>query len=173
MECAAGPEERAKILMEELMGEGKTISARFVWTFLEALLERSQMDAYFIQLGIYTSYPITHFGAALLEHMERQVLPKLKYVLAQAIDTQRPSLVVKAILLIAIIVNGIRPLPDGLEPFLLDRLRRLVRAMASEDYSSMHGYAQLAGYIQSLAIPPIDEGVWRELSRLQSRLARH
>ena len=173
MECAASPEERAKILVEELTDEKRTISARFVWASLEALLERSQMDTYFVQLGVYTSYPMTYFGAALLEHMERQILPKLKYVLAQAIDTQRPSLVVKAILLISIIVNGIRPLPDGLEPFLLDRLRRLVRAMASEDYSSMQGYTQLAGYIQSLAIPPADEGVWRELSRLQSRLARH
>lgn len=104
--------------------------------------------------------------------MDKKVLPKLKYILAQAIDTQRPSLVVRAVLLIVIIVNGVRPLPESLEPFLLDRLKRLVRAMSNEDYHSMQGYSQLVSLVQSLSIPIGEEedGIWKEIFRLQSRL---
>lgn len=122
---------------------------------------------------IIKQQPLTDFGSALLEHLDHVVIPKLKYILAQAIDTQRPSLVVRAILLIAILVNGIRPLPDGLEPFLLDRLRRLVRAMSCEDYTSMTGYGQLVEYMQSIVIPSGCTGIWADLFRLQTRLVHN
>lgn len=105
--------------------------------------------------------------------MEKQVLPKLKYILAQAIDTQRPSLVVRAILLIAVIVDGIRPLPEALEPFLLDRLRRLLRAVSFDDYANLNGYAALTAYMRSVSIPTDDPHagmLWRELARLRDRL---
>jgi hypothetical protein len=114
---------------------------------------------------------LNDFDAALMDHLDKQVVPKLKYILAQAIDTQRPSLVLRSILLIVILVNGIRPLPNDLEPFLVDRLKRLVRSMASEDYSNMSGYFQLVDTVRSVSIPVGDNALWRELSRLQARLA--
>ncbi|PJF19346.1 hypothetical protein PSACC_00846 [Paramicrosporidium saccamoebae] len=105
-----------------------------------------------------------------MDHLDKQVVPKLKYILAQAIDTQRPSLVLRAILLIAILVKGIHPLPSDLEPFLADRLKRLGRSMASEDYTHMSGYSQLVDTVRSISIPVSDNVLWRELSRLQARL---
>jgi hypothetical protein len=108
-----------------------------------------------------------------MDHLDKQVIPKLKYILAQAIDTQRPSLVVRAIMLIVVVADGIRPLPDGLEPFLVDRLKRLVRAMSNEDYTGMTGYGQLVTLIQSLAIPTKESGIWADLSRLQARLVHN
>lgn len=115
---------------------------------------------------------MTEFGQALLDHTDRNVIPKLKYTLAQAIDTQRPTLVVRAIMLIAILVTGIRPLPEGLEPFLLDRLRRLVRSLSCEDYTNMTAYAQLVDYVLRLNIPANGSGIWIDLRRLQDRLAQ-
>lgn len=118
VEEAETQEDRVKVIMSELMLEKRTISSRIIWTFLETLLSRSQMDTYFMYLGRFVSPP-SEFSDALLEHMDKLVVPKLKYVLAQAIDTQRPTLVLRAILLIAIVVNGIQALPRDSNRFSL------------------------------------------------------
>lgn len=112
----------------------------------------------------------TEFGVALLEHMDKQVLPKLKYILSQAIDTHRPSLVVRAILLIATIVEGLDPLPPNLEPYLIDRLHRLVRAMHGDDYASMGAYSTMVKFIHSMQLSPGKEGIYAAFAQLQRQL---
>lgn len=101
-------------------------------------------------------------------------MPSLKYTLSQAIDTHRPSLVLRALLLIVLLVDGRRPLPEDLGPFLADRLRRLLRALQGEDYSRMPGYGRLVKAAMSLTR---DEGssnsdgeIWRHLNLLKNYL---
>lgn len=99
-------------------------------------------------------------------------MPSLKYMLSQAIDTHRPSLVLRALLLIVLLVNGRRPLPDDLEPFLADRLRRLLRALQGEDYSRMPGYGRLFKTVMSITgEDAVDNGeIWKQIGLLKEHL---
>lgn len=101
-------------------------------------------------------------------------MPSLKYALSQAIDTHRPSLVLRALLLIVLLVDGRRPLPDDLGPFLADRLRRLLRALQAEDYSRMPGYGRLVKAVMSLTrdgtASNSDGELWRQVGLLKDYL---
>lgn len=148
-----------------------TISSRLYWDMLSTLLQRSQVDTYFVLFGtIVAHYGKVPFVEALLEHMDRQVIPKLKYVLAQAIETQRPSLVIRATMLILTVVGAAKPLPSGLEPYLIDKLRRLMRAISNENYRNHNGFTALQSQLDVLMRQTdfSNEGIGREIIRLHS-----
>lgn len=53
---AGTAEEKKEMVLEEMgtgtgTGERRTISAKIVWFHLKTLLERSQMDTFFVSLG--------------------------------------------------------------------------------------------------------------------------
>jgi hypothetical protein len=48
-------EDTQKIILEELGIEKRTVSARLIWRYFELLLEKSQMDVYFSNIGRYTA----------------------------------------------------------------------------------------------------------------------
>lgn len=164
-------DKEAQLHRAILIENQETVSSRVYWDLLSALLHRSQMDTYFVLFGnIMTQYGKTPFVEALLEHMDRQVIPKLKYVLAQAIDTQRPSLVIRATMLILTVVGRIKPLPNGLEPYLIDRLRRLMRAISNENYKTHNGFTALQSHLDTLMRQTAfsNEGIGREILRLNT-----
>lgn len=180
VEKEVGERSRIDAIMHGLGPDpvGRTISAQLLGTYLLTLLGRSQMDEYFVCVGKllshYPPYPVVPFTSAVLEHMEREALPKLKYILAQAIDTQRPTLVLRAIQLIVTIVTALgSPLPADMDPFLLDRLRRLIRSIQPADYRNSSGYQRLVEMVNGLPRQPGAEadGLGREFARLRRLLA--
>lgn len=144
-----------------------TISFKLISTHLEGLADRSQLDLYLVYLSaILQKAPQTL--EILLAHLEREVLPKIKYVLAQAIDTQRPTLVMRAIMLILTMSH--LPLRSSYEALLIDRLRRLNRIMVGEEYQKMSQYPQLITLLETTMKTPTNSGIYLEITRLHSRL---
>lgn len=103
--------------------------------------------------------------------MEQRVMPTLKEMLTQAIDSQRPSLVLKALLLVALLVDGVRPLPAELEMHLAERVKLLARIMEPEDYTKLSNYPAFFEYVKQMSIPlGAEDGIWAEFAYLQNML---
>lgn len=148
-----------------------TISARTMWQFITKLLEQSQMDRYLHVLGKIIPQGGS-FADALLDHLHEEVFPKIKYILAQSIDTQRPTLVLRAITLIVLMGVGLGlRLSKDVEALLIDRFRCLVKSMMSEDYSSLKGFDALVNLLNGLACSKEAVGLGREFARLKLILA--
>lgn len=175
LEEAQSLEEQIKILWSEMTNAHRTISVNIIWPFLEDALEKTQMDVYFSFIGrlCRDAAVAPALSQSLLDHMERVVMPRFKYVLSQALETHRPSLVLKALLLIALIVDGIRPLSIPLHNYLLDKMRSLLRIMEAEDYTKLSSYPTFVTYILQMNVPlggEDDDDLWAEFAHLQSML---
>lgn len=165
LEPAEAPHVQIKAVVESLTkNPDETICARTIWIFIVELLSGSRVDVYLQAVGRIAAQG-GPFAEALVEHMHQLVLPKIKYTLAQAIETQRPTLVLGAITLI-VLMGQVR-LSQGLEPLLVDRLRCLIKSLVSEDYSSLRGFDTLVALLNGMDLSGATEGLWREFARLK------
>lgn len=151
----------------------QTVSASTLLALFGVFLERSLLRDYFVHLGGLLVRLQNDFTHSMMEYTEKHVFQWVKYDLNRAIDTQRPSLVVKAIHLVAVIANQLKELPEGWELLLADRLRHLMRAMSSHDnlYAMGSAYSEMTDYVRSLDIPSDATGIWYHLEQLQANLS--
>lgn len=132
------------------------------------------------------------FVSESMAFFEGEVMKSVKKTINNAIETRRPTLVLRGVYILAAIVDGIRPLPRQIEPYILDRLRKLARILPTEDYIGTAGYEALSEYMRSIPLPDLSGkfyrerengkrdslcicenlGVWREIEALKNLLSK-
>lgn len=162
-------------LVDEILATNylvKTISARLIWAIVERALLRSQLDLYLDLVGGLCGEVRTTFSQALIDDLEKRVLPKIHFILNQAVSTKRPSLVIRAILLIVRLVPILMPLKNDLEETLIERLYQFGSAIQQEDYTSLQGYHQLSQRLNSLRwpLPLPPKSIWKVLNQLKEQI---